>query len=116
MTFRFILQPVMAMCLAAIDGIRDARNGVPPYFWGLLSGSTQRVAGLHDGLVATSRVILLGLGMDLIYQFIEFDTFFPGEAAIVAVLLGFIPYLLLRGPFGRLARIWGVGAPTEDKA
>ena len=38
--------------------------------------------------------------------------------AIVAVLLAFIPYLLLRGPFARLARIWGVGdatAATKDK-
>ena len=39
---------------------------------------------------------------------IEFKTFYPGEAAIVAVLLAFIPYLLLRGPFARLARLWGV--------
>lgn len=106
MTFRFILQPVMASVLAAIDGIRDARSGAPPYFWSLLTGSIPRSARLNDGIVATSRVILLGLAMDLIYQVIEFDTFFPGEAAIVAVLLGFVPYLLLRGPFARLAKPW----------
>ena len=106
MTFRFILQPVMAASLAAIDGIRDARSGAPPYLWSFLAGSRQSVARLHDGVIATSRVILLGLGMDVIYQAIEFDTFFPGEAAIVAVLLGFIPYLVLRGPFARLTRLW----------
>ena len=27
-----------------------------------------------------------------------FETFHPGEAAIIAILLAFVPYLLLRGP------------------
>ena len=108
MTFRFILQPVMAEVMAAIDGVRDARSGTAPYFWSLVTGTTQRVDRIYDGVIATSRVILLGLGMDIVYQLIEFKTFYPGEAAIVAVLLAFIPYLLLRGPFARLARLWGV--------
>jgi hypothetical protein len=112
MTFRFILQPVMATVMAAIDGIRDARSGTPPYFWSLLTGTTQRVDRIYDGVIATSRVILLGLGMDIVYQLIEFKTFYPGEAAIVAVLLAFIPYLLLRGPFARLARMWGTRTPS----
>ena len=119
MTFRFILQPVMAALLAAIDGIRDARSGTPPYFWGLITGTTKRVDRIYDGVIATSRVILLGLGMDVAYQLIEFKTFYPGEAAIVAVLLAFIPYLLLRGPFARLARMWGVrlqaGTPKDGR-
>jgi hypothetical protein len=114
MTFRFILQPVMATILAAIDGFRDARSGAPPYFWSLVTGSAARGDRLFDGIIATSRVILLGLGMDVAYQLIEFGTFYPGEAAIVAVLLAFLPYLLLRGPFERLARLWGAGKP-EDK-
>lgn len=114
MTFRFILQPVMATVLAAIDGIRDARTGTPPYFWSLVAGSGTRTDWLYDGVIATSRVILLGLAMDVAYQLIEFKQFYPGEAAIVAVLLAFVPYLLLRGPFGRLARLWGVGASPRD--
>ncbi len=117
MTFRFILQPVMAALLAAIDGVRDARSGTPPYFWSLLTGTTHRVDRIYDGVIATSRVILLGLAMDVAYQVIVFKTFYPGEAAIVAVLLAFVPYLLLRGPFQRLARLWGVNAQdTGDNA
>lgn len=116
MTFRFILQPVMAAVLAGIDGVRDARSGAPPYFWSLLTGSAARGDRLYDGVIATARVILLGLVMDVAYQLIEFKTFYPGEAAIVAVLLAFVPYLVLRGPFQRLARLWGVGTATKDKA
>ncbi|GJK94539.1 hypothetical protein TUM17568_57450 [Klebsiella oxytoca] len=37
-----------------------------------------------------------------------FGTFYPGEAALIAVLLAFVPYLLLRGPFARVAR-WRLG-------
>lgn len=114
MTFRFILQPVMAAILAAIDGLRDARSGAPPYFWSLVTGSESRASRLYDGIIATSRVILLGLVMDVAYQLMVFGTLYPGEAAIVAVLLAFVPYLLLRGPFERLARLWGVGSPWKD--
>lgn len=113
MTFRFILQPVMASILAVIDGLRDARSGAPPYFWGLVTGSTARLDRLYDGVIATSRVLLLGLAMDVAYQLIVFRTFYPGEAAIVAVLLAFVPYLLLRGPAQRLAQLWGVTSAAQ---
>lgn len=113
MTFRFLLQPMMAAALAAVDGVRDARAGSPPYFWSLTAMPSERTARLNEGIMATARIILLGLGMDLIYQYLEFTSFFPGEAAIVAVLLALLPYLLLRGPFCRLARALGVG-PAES--
>lgn len=106
MTFRFILQPVMASIAALIDGIRDARAGSSPYLATMIADPAHGYGSLRQGLIATSRIILLGVAMDIIYQFIEFGTFFPGEAAIVAVLLAFIPYLLLRGPFARLAKLW----------
>ena len=61
---------------------------------------------LHEGLIATARILLLGLVMDVIYQAIVFDTFHPGEAAIISILLAFVPYLLLRGPATRIAGWW----------
>ena len=106
MTFRFVLQPIMATIAALVDGVKDARNGRDPYFWTILTNPAKRGTRLHEGLIATARVILLGLCMDLIYQFIVFDTFHPAEAVIVAGLLAFVPYLLLRGPITRVARWW----------
>ena len=44
--------------------------------------------------------------MDTIYQVIEFKTFYPVESVIVAIVLAFVPYVLLRGPFARIARWW----------
>jgi hypothetical protein len=106
MTFRFILQPTMAAIAALHDGIRDAQTGRSPYFWTVLTNPAERADRLREGLVSTARIILLGLVMEAIYQATVLKTFYPGEAVIIAILLAFVPYLLLRGPFARLARWW----------
>ncbi len=106
MTFRFILQPTMAFLAALHDGIKDARTGRPLYSWSLLTKREGRAERLHEGFLATARIILLGLGMDAIYQVKVFNTFYPGEMVVVALLLAFLPYVLLRGPISRIARRW----------
>ena len=102
-SFRFILQPVMAGIAALHDGIADARMGRTPYFWALVTRSSRLLGRLEEGVISTDRVLLLGLVMDTIYQLIVLKTFYPAEAAIVAIVLAFIPYLLLRGPITRFA-------------
>jgi hypothetical protein len=106
MAFRFLLQPVMATILAVRDGIRDAHLGRSPYFRTILSDAEESGPRLREGLIATGRVILLGLVMDVIYQVRVSDTFYPGEAAVVALLLAFLPYLLVRGLAACIARRW----------
>jgi hypothetical protein len=113
MNFRFILQPVAATVMAAIDGVRDARTGSSPYLLNLLTAPRDRRARLSEGLISTARINLLGLFMDVIYQLIEFRTLYPAEAAVVALLLAFVPYLLLRGPFARIARWWLGDRPAD---
>ena len=44
--------------------------------------------------------------MDVIYQFMVLKTFYPAEALIIALMLAFVPYLLIRGPVTRIARRW----------
>jgi hypothetical protein len=106
MTFRFFLQPIMVLIAALYDGVKDARAGRSYYLRTILTDPAKRAGRLHEGLIATARVILLGLCMDVIYQFIEFDAFHPAEAVIIALLLAFVPYVLLRGPIARIARWW----------
>ena len=112
MWFRFILQPVMAALAALHDGAEDARLGRSPYLWTLLTDASARIGRLREGVIANARVLLLGLVMDTIYQFLEFKAFYPGEAVVVTLLLAFLPYLLLRGPCERIARwrLRGMGA------
>jgi hypothetical protein len=114
MTFRFILQPIMVTIAAVRDGLRDARTGRSPFLWTMLTQPAKVQGRLNEGLIATARIILLGLVMDVIYQAIVFETFHPVEAVLIAILLAFVPYLLLRGPVTRLARWWRRGAPPEE--
>ena len=104
MTLRFLLQPLMATIAALHDGIKDARAGRTPYLWTVLTNAEKRGGRLREGLIATSRTILMGLVMDTIYQAVVLKTFYPGEAVLVAILLAFVPYLLLRGTIARIAQ------------
>jgi hypothetical protein len=113
MTFRFLLQPAMAAIAALRDGIKDARAKRSPYLWTIFSNRTERAGRLYEGLISTAQIILLGLVMDGIYQLIVLKTFYPGQAVIIALLLGFCPYLLLRGPVARVVRWWRGDAPVE---
>ena len=106
MSFRFVLQPIMVAIVAFHDGMQDARRGWAPYMTRLLSGSSDRSELLNEALISTARIILLGLVMDGIYQFIVLKTFYPGEMVVMALALALAPYLLLRGPFCRLASWW----------
>lgn len=106
MSFRFVLQPIMATLAAVHDGIRDASAHRTPYFKSLLIEPEKRGARLSEGVVSTARILLLGLVMDVIYQWRVLATFYPGEAVVIAVVLAFIPYVILRGPVARLARRW----------
>ena len=106
MTFRIILQPTMAALLALRAGLKDAREGRPPYFWTLLTDSTQRADLLRDGWRSVARVFILALIMDTIYQLIVLGWIYPLELVVVAILLAVMPYLLLRGPVNRIARRW----------
>jgi hypothetical protein len=106
MSFRFLLQPTMATIAALHDGIRDAQLGRAPYFWTVLTDAQQRSGRVREGLVSVGRIILLGLAMDVLYQARVLQTFYPGEAVLVTLLLAVVPYFLLRGPFARAARWW----------
>lgn len=106
LAFRFVLQPTMAAIAAIMDGLKDARTGRSPYFWTVLANPAERMERLREGLRSTSRIIVLGLVMDAAYQIIVFRTFYPVEAVVIAIALAFVPYLLIRGPAARIARLW----------
>ena len=106
MTFRIILQPAMATLLAVVAGLRDAREGRPPYLWTVLTDPLQRANLLREGWKAVARVFVLALIMDIIYQLIVERWIYPLELLSVAIVLAVVPYLLVRGPVNRLAQRW----------
>src|SRR5262249_8982112 len=109
MRFRFVLQPVMAPIVAIRDGLKDARSGRQPYLATVLGNPQKRTGRLREGLDATARIIALGLVMDVIYQAVVFKTFYPDQALVVALVLAFVPYLIIRSV---IARIWHSQPPA----
>ena len=102
--FRFFLQPTMAAIFAIRDGLRDAREGQPAYFWSLFTKPNLRGEELRAGWKSVSKVFILAVVLDVIYQIIVYHWFYPFETLLVAVLLAFVPYLLIRGPVNRIKR------------
>jgi hypothetical protein len=104
MKFRLVLQPAMAAFFAIRGGLADAKAGRPPYFWGMISNPAERVAMMKDGWKGVSRVFILAVVLDVVYQIIELRFVYVGEAIIVAFVLAIVPYLIIRGPVARWAR------------
>jgi hypothetical protein len=105
MKFRLVLQPAMASFFAIRSGLADARAGKPPYFWSLLTDPGERISMMKDGWKSIGRVFILALLLDVVYQIFVLRFVYVGEAIIVAFVLAIVPYLLVRGPVTRLARL-----------
>ena len=106
MHFRLLLQPAVAIFLGVKDGIKDAHQGRPAYFWTICTRAEARGELLRSGLRTVAKVMIMAVVIDAIYQIIQLHWFYPGEAVLVALVLAFIPYLLIRGPAG-------VGKPSQ---
>jgi hypothetical protein len=105
MHFRFIVQPLMAVMFAVIDGVKDAKEGRSAYFWSIIFHPAHRGERLKSGWKHVGKIFIIAIILDVIYQLKVFHKIYPGEILIVALVLAIVPYLLLRGPVNRLMRI-----------
>jgi hypothetical protein len=110
MTLRFYLQPTLALVAALKDGTKDVTLGHKAFFWTALWDPTQPRGRLREGLASTSQMALVGLAMDLIYQFKVFDRFYPVEAVMMVLLLAVMPYFVVRWIVEHVAR-WSFSRP-----
>ena len=104
MALRFYIQPAFATFLAVRDGMRDARNGRPAFFWAVLLDAGHRREMLHSGWRSIGKLLCMAVLLDLVYQALVIRHFRPLEAIFIAALLGVVPYVLFRGPINRLLR------------
>jgi len=102
MKFRLLLQPIMAAIFAIRAGLKDAREGRSPYFWAVFTRPAHRQQLLSEGWKDVGKVFFIAVMIDLVYQLIVSRWFYPVEALLVAALLAFLPYLLIRGPLNRI--------------
>ncbi|HWB86304.1 MAG TPA: hypothetical protein VG675_19335 [Bryobacteraceae bacterium] len=104
--FRLVLQPLTAAVIACRAGWRDAEAGRPPYGWSLLTNPVDRHDLLRQGWKDLSRVFLLAVVIDLIYEVIVFRRIYAGQTLIVATVLALLPYPLFRGVADRILHWW----------
>jgi hypothetical protein len=105
-SFRFVLQPLMALIYAARDGIVDARQGRPPYFWTIFTRPGERWELLREGRRAVARVLALGVLIEIVYQLLIFHRIHALQLIVIVLALAFVPYVIARGPINRIARAW----------
>jgi hypothetical protein len=107
LTLRLFLQPAVAIALAARDGLKDAREGRPPHFWRMVTGSPEaRKRRANETWKAVLKVFIMAVVLDCVYQLLVFRWIYPVESIVTAIILAIVPYVLLRGAFDRIARMW----------
>jgi len=104
MRLRLFLQPTMAAIFAIRAGLKDAREGRAPFLWNLLTDSASRDALIKDGWKDISKVFVIALILDVVYQIVVARFVYPGEVVVTALLLAIVPYTVVRGITGRIAR------------
>ena len=104
LTFRLVLQPLVATFLGVRAGIRDARAGAPIYGWELVSNPAHRRDLVRDGWKDVGKVFIFAVLIDIIYEIVVFKGLKLGQPMIMGLVLVLPAYLLTRGPVNRLLR------------
>jgi hypothetical protein len=101
---RLVMMPTVVTILAIKAGLRDARDGAPPFLWTILSNPAERPRLLRSAVKDIGRVFVVALVLDTTYQLLVLREFHVGQLLIVAVACAIVPYVLIRGPITRLTR------------
>ena len=117
LAMRFYLQPLVAIMLATRDGLHDAREGRPAYLWSVITDGASRREFVQDGWRSIGKVFMLALTLDILYQAVVLGGLKPIQGLLVASVLSIVPYMIVRGPVGRLAaHMRGPRATTRQRA
>jgi hypothetical protein len=103
--FRFFLQPVVATVLGIRSGFADARAGRPPYLYGLLFHRSLRRQLARSGFESVANLLLLGILLDSVFQWLIYGVSHIGAALVVGPTLIIAPYTMARGLSNRLVRM-----------
>jgi hypothetical protein len=103
--FRFVVQPLIAVALGLRDGLRDVKEGRPPFLISLLFKREYRKQAWTTGKAALITPFLVAIVMDSIFQIMLLHRWKLGGALAVGVLLIGLPYSALRGFSNRISNI-----------
>lgn len=104
--FRFFIQPAMAIILAVLAGLRDAKENRPAYLWAMFTNPHYRHSLFRGGWNDLRIALLIAVSLDVIYQVIAHKGVYFFELLFTVTLLVLFPYIVLRGPVNRVARLF----------
>ena len=94
--FRFLFQPAIAVLLGVAAGRSDAGAGKPPDLYALLFHGNERRALLRSSIASIANLLLMGILLDSVCQWLILGGSYPGAALVVGPVLIAVPYALAR--------------------
>jgi hypothetical protein len=116
LALRFYMQPLMATLFAIRDGVHDARQHRPPYFWALFAHTSQRRELMRSGWKSVRKIFILAVILDTAYELLVLGAIRPIQTLLVAITLAIVPYVLIRGPVNRIAKAFDRKSPRKRAA
>lgn len=102
--FRLYLQPAMALILGIRAGIADAKQGHLPFGRRVVEGNEPRRQLLAESIKRSFIPLALAFVLDVILQRLTLGYVRPLAAVVVAAVLVWIPFLIIRGVTNRFWR------------
>jgi len=102
--FRFVFQPLVAILLGVRAGRGDARAGRPPFLLALAAHAQHRRQMLAEAARSLANIVLIGILLDAISQWLILGMAHPGAALVVGPVLIGLPYALARAFSNRMSR------------
>jgi hypothetical protein len=106
--FRFLLQPAIAIALGVAAGRADARARRPPYLYALAFGGGARAELVREAVRSTANLLLMGILVDSVCQWLILGASYPGAALVVGPVLIGGPYSVARALTNRFMTARGV--------
>ncbi len=105
LNFRLVIMPTVVTLLALRADRRDAREGRPAFLGAFIKDPAERRRLFRSALKDIGRVFIVAIVLDTAYQLIVFHWVYPGQLLTVAIVCAVVPYVLVRGPITRIARL-----------
>jgi hypothetical protein len=103
--FRFVLQPLIATIVGIRGGMADARAGRPPYLLALATDGERRGEMAREGARSIANLVLMGILLDSVVQWMILGQSYPGAALVVGPVLITMPYATARALANRVTRL-----------
>ncbi len=100
---RFLFQPAVAIFLGWRAGRADARDARRSFLHGLFVRGSDRAALLREAAGDIAVLLLMGILLDSVFQWVLLGASYPGAALVVGPVLITIPYAAARALAGAVA-------------